>query len=306
MRHVYAIGETVWDLIFRDGQPIAAKAGGAMLNTAVSLGRCGLDVHFISEYGHDMPGDEIDHFLKDNGVNTTHVYRFSNGQTPLALAFLDADNNASYDFYKPYPPDRLAIELPETASGDMVLFGSFYAITEAVRPKIKAFVEKAHDNGAIIIYDPNFRRSHLKDLPRVRPMIEENIGLAHLVRGSDEDFAHIFGAENAKQAYNEIHKLGCESLVYTQGADGAWLFNPKGQKHYPAEPAQVLSTIGAGDNFNAGIIYGLCNAGLNKCVLTNEAGPDMARIMQTASGFSAHVCESYDNYISREFARGMQ
>ena len=41
MRKIYTIGETVLDIIFKNGQPVASKAGGSMLNTAVSLGRRG-------------------------------------------------------------------------------------------------------------------------------------------------------------------------------------------------------------------------------------------------------------------------
>ena len=46
MRKIYAIGETVFDIIFKNGQPQAAKPGGAMLNSAVSLGRMGLPAIF--------------------------------------------------------------------------------------------------------------------------------------------------------------------------------------------------------------------------------------------------------------------
>lgn len=38
MRQIYAIGETLYDIIFKDGQPQAGKPGGAMLNSTVSLG----------------------------------------------------------------------------------------------------------------------------------------------------------------------------------------------------------------------------------------------------------------------------
>ncbi len=47
MRKIYGIGETVFDIIFKNGQPQAAKPGGAMLNSSVSLGRIGLPVSFI-------------------------------------------------------------------------------------------------------------------------------------------------------------------------------------------------------------------------------------------------------------------
>ena len=40
-RNIYTIGETLFDIIFKNGQPQAGKAGGAMLNSSVSLGRIG-------------------------------------------------------------------------------------------------------------------------------------------------------------------------------------------------------------------------------------------------------------------------
>ena len=89
MRKIYGIGETVLDIIFKDSQPQAAKAGGSVLNSVVSMGRMGLPVSFISEYGLDDVGDLIDNFLKHNGVNSSFVHRFKNGNTALALAFLD-------------------------------------------------------------------------------------------------------------------------------------------------------------------------------------------------------------------------
>ena len=96
MRKIYGIGETVLDIIFKNGQPQAAKAGGSVLNSFVSMGRIGLPVSFISEYGIDDVGNLIDNFLKENGVNTSGVYRFIDGSTSLALAFLDHKSDAHY------------------------------------------------------------------------------------------------------------------------------------------------------------------------------------------------------------------
>ena len=118
---IYAIGETILDLIFENNNPIAAKAGGSMLNTAVSLGRLGLSVEFISEYGCDKPGELIDNFLSECGVSTNYLKKFTDGKTPLALAFLDKNKNASYTFYKDYPPERLEIEMPLIKQNDIVL-----------------------------------------------------------------------------------------------------------------------------------------------------------------------------------------
>lgn len=103
MRKIYGIGESLLDIIFKNGQPQVAKAGGSVLNSVVSMGRMELPVSFISEYGFDDVGDLIDNFLKDNGVDTSCVHRFQDGSTSLAMAFLNENNDAHYTFYKDYP-----------------------------------------------------------------------------------------------------------------------------------------------------------------------------------------------------------
>ena len=95
MRKIYTIGETVLDILFKNKLPFTAKAGGACLNTAVTLGRLNLPVYFIGEYGMDEVGNIIDQFLKDNHVSTQYVYRYYDGKSTLALAFLNENNDAS-------------------------------------------------------------------------------------------------------------------------------------------------------------------------------------------------------------------
>ena len=47
MRKVIGIGETILDILFRDGQPQAAVPGGSVYNAMISLGRMGQNVTFI-------------------------------------------------------------------------------------------------------------------------------------------------------------------------------------------------------------------------------------------------------------------
>lgn len=88
MRKVYAIGESLVDIIFRNGHPQAAKAGGSMLNTAVSIGRIGLPVFLITEYANDDVGNLIDGFLNENNVSTRHTARFDDGKQRWRWHFL--------------------------------------------------------------------------------------------------------------------------------------------------------------------------------------------------------------------------
>src|ERR1039457_4219100 len=171
IRQVFAVGETVWDIIFKNGSPLTARAGGSMLNTAISLGRCGIPVSFISEIGNDEPGRRIFAFLTENNVSTGHVQRYSDGKTAIALAFLDNENNAEYSFYKHYPKHRLTMEFPTVTENDLVLFGSFYAITREIHDNLMRFIYYARKQKALIMYEPNFRKPHLGKLEMLRPLI---------------------------------------------------------------------------------------------------------------------------------------
>ena len=53
MRKIIGIGETILDVIFKDGQPTQAVPGGSTFNSMISLGRLGIPVRFITEIGND-------------------------------------------------------------------------------------------------------------------------------------------------------------------------------------------------------------------------------------------------------------
>ncbi len=302
MRRIYATGETVFDIMFRNGRPHGGNPGGSVLNSAVSLGRLGLEPVFLSDFCNDMIGMEIRSFLEANGVRPVQVISDTGMQTSVALAFLDEHSNAKYEFYKQKPqnPD-LSLFSADFRPDDILLFGSFYGIMPEIRAGVSHLVNQARGNGAIVVYDPNFRRPHLKDLPRVMPYIEENIRLAHVVKGSDEDFALVFGADTAHQAYDRVRDLNPDALMlYTKGKDGCEYFHHGQHRSWSVPQIVPISTIGAGDNFNAGIVYGLIQneimaADILKGSISCQKIDDM---VGHAVNFSQMCCMSSENYIS--------
>ncbi|UCH13560.1 MAG: carbohydrate kinase [Bacteroidales bacterium] len=305
MRKVYTIGETVLDILFSNNQPFTAKAGGACLNCAVTLGRLNLPTYFIGEYGLDEVGNFVDNFLKNNNVSTDFVYRYYDGKSTLALAFLNENCDASYDFYKIYPEKRLNINFPEIQQDDIIIFGSIYAITPEVREKLIEFIKQANKKKAIVIYDPNFRKQHLHDLPKLKPMIIENMALANIIRGSHEDFSFIFGVKNADEAFDMI-KDKVSNLLYTTAHKGVFLRTLKTSGQYKTREIEAKSTIGAGDSFNAGVAYSLYKNEITFKKLNNLEEAEWAKIINTAIEFATHVCMSYDNYISKDFAKSYE
>lgn len=301
MKRIYAIGETVLDIIFKNGQPQVAKPGGAMLNSIVSLGRIGLPVYFISEYADDDVGRIIDEFLHENGVNTQYVHHFKDGKTKLALAFLNERNDASYTFYEKYSEKRLEIEFPEINEGDIILCGSIYAITSEIRAKFRDFVKKAHNSGATVIYDPNFRNSHRHELDRLKPLVIENMKMASLIRGSDEDFRNLFGAETPDEAWEVVSQY-CGCLVYTASSEGVYVRTGEFRRRFPVKKITPVSTIGAGDNFNAGMMAAIYHNDISSTQLGTLGADSWSKVISLGVDFATEVCMSYENYISLEFA----
>ena len=302
MRKVFGIGETILDIIFRNDQPQKAVPGGSVFNGLISLGRLNVPVSFISELGNDRVGDMIRDFMEDNHITTEFVDRFPDGKSPISLAFLDDDKNANYIFYKDYPAQRLEVPVPKIEKGDIFGFGSYYSLNPVLRTRMVEFLQYAQERKAIIYYDPNFRKAHAHEAIRLMPTVLENLEFADIVRGSDEDFQNLYGKSDAQKVYKEHIQFYCDRFLTTHGANGVNLHTRNFTRHFDSPQIQPLSTIGAGDNFNAGIIYGLLKYDVRHADLPSLDQDTWGKIIRCGMDLASEVCQSYDNYISKEFA----
>lgn len=264
-----------------------------MLNAAVSAARYGEKVSLISELGNDEVGDLITGFLNDNGISTAMIHHYK-GNTSLALAFLDSSGDAHYQFYHHAPAQPPEITIPGFSPGDVLLFGSFYSINPRNHRNISRLAVAAKESGAWIYYDPNFRKPHLAHLDRSLPYIRQNIAIADIVRGSDEDFNLIAGINTQSGAYEFVKRNGGNNLIFSMNRAGVDLFTSKSTKHFEAPQVEVVSTIGAGDSFNAGFVTALHGCKKNEL---SETFWDQA--IGRAVIFASEVCCSRDNFISQ-------
>ena len=124
--------------------------------------------------------------------------------------------------------------------------------------------------------------------------IEENMSLAIIVRGSTEDFNYLYGLNDATKIYNKISPL-CKNVIVTAGAEAIHVFTPESHNIYNIPPLKTVSTVGAGDNFNAGYLYA-CVKGMEK---------EEERIAM-AIRFSRDVCVQEGNNISQELAEQLK
>ena len=286
MQRVIGIGETVLDILFKNDQPQKAVPGGSTFNSIVSLGRAGVPCAMITQTGSDHIGDMICDFLRKSGVSDEFVCRHPNTKSHITLAFLNEHNDAQYEFYKDHKRDLLDIPLPQVTSDDIVLFGSFFAINPVIRPVTRKLLTDAHEAGAWLYYDVNFRKNHIADLPNILPNIEENMRLASVVRGSMEDFDYLFGLQSPDAIYERVRSL-CSTLILTDGARSIRVYTLDGCDIYPVTKIDTVSTVGAGDNFNAGYIYAKLHG-----------HDDQSSRIVMAQRWSQDVCQQIGNNIS--------
>lgn len=291
MKRVIGIGETVLDIIFKNDQPQKAVPGGSTFNSIVSLGRAGVSCAMVTETGGDHIGDIICGFLESNGVSSEYVCRHKGTKSHITLAFLNEQNDAQYEFYKDHATDLLDNALPEVTHEDIVLFGSFFAINPVIRPVVRAFLQGARKAGAWLYYDVNFRKNHIDELPLIIGNIEENMRFANVVRGSMEDFEYLYGLENGEDIYARVSQY-CTTLILTDGARSIRVYTPKGCDTFAVQQIETVSTIGAGDNFNAGYIY----------AKLHDIDHQTQRIAM-AQRWSQDVCRQIGNNISDELVK---
>lgn len=308
MRKVIGIGETMLDIIFKNGKPIEAVPGGSTFNGIVSLGRAGVKTVFVSETGNDRVGEYVRDFLRDNNVDTSAINVFQETKSPVSLAFLDKDNNADYIFYRDQKHDHMDFTYPDIQKDDIVVFGSFYAVNPALRPQVSGLLDFARQRGAIIYYDVNFRKAHQADVMKVTPNLIDNLEYADIVRGSKEDFEVLYKKDSAERVYRAETSFYCKRFIYTDGPNPVSVFSNNGfHKEYAMPKTETVSTIGAGDNFNAGFIYGMIKYGVTRDDVEQGLSEEIwDKLIATATAFSADCCKDIFNYISKEFGLQLQ
>lgn len=301
MRKVIGIGETILDLILKENTPLASMPGGSTLNAIVSLARTGCPTCFLTEIGDDQAGQLILNFLKNTGVSTNHLVINPNFKTPLSLAFLDAKNNATYSFYKGEALEGFKYDCPEINKDDIVLFGSYFAVDPNKRKGVEEFLQYARNKGALLFYDPNFREAHQGEAIKLTPTLLDNFELADVICGSVDDFKVLYGLDDPKQVFQRKIEFYCKNFICTSGDQPVHLHSSKVEKTYPTPAIQTVSTIGAGDNFNAGIIHGFLQLGVTRENLNTLNEEEWDSIINWGQSFSKETCLHLENFVPQEF-----
>lgn len=261
------VGESLVDIVHRQGGAVDEHPGGSPANVAIGLARLGHPVDFATQFGRDAHGEMVRAHLVQERLLTLTNGSDQAESTSTAKATLDAAGGATYDFELLWD---VAGALDEDAVGHLHT-GSIAATLEPGGSAVVDAALRARATGTVS-YDPNARPTIMGTPEEVRQRIEQLVGLSDVVKASDEDVDWLYPGATPEQIMELWGRLGPELVVLTRGGAGALVLIPRTGERLVAEATRttVVDTVGAGDSFMSGLISGLLDAGLLGSVEARE------------------------------------
>ncbi|MEQ5871530.1 carbohydrate kinase [Sagittula sp. NFXS13] len=256
---ILCCGEALIDMLPRTTAAgevaFAPYAGGAVMNTAIALGRLGASSGYFGGVSNDLFGQILAETLTASKVDHSLCPR---SDKPTTLAFVTlVDGHAKYAFYDENTAGRLLApeDLPNlTDTIKALFFGGISLVGEPAADTYAALCAQADDR--VIMIDPNIRPGFITDEARYRARLDTMLCRADIVKISDEDMDWLGTTPEA------LLKNGCALVLVTRGVDGVDVVSREGTQRVAAHKVTVVDTVGAGDTFNAGFLAGLDRAGL--------------------------------------------
>ena len=270
---VLCIGEALIDFVAADraaglagATSFTPAAGGAPLNVAVGLSRLGRRSGFVGRVGDDAFGHALRDLMAREGVATDGVRFDPAARTTLAFLAEDEVGGREFLFYRHPGADMRLTEddLPAALlrTGRVLHFGTVSLSAEPARSATLAAADAARAGGALVSCDPNIRLGLWADEAEAIAWTERAVGLADVVKLSDEEAVLLTGMHDLPAAANHVAGLGPRLVVITRGAAGASLYGQAdGALHVSGWPVGAVDTTGAGDGFVAGLLAGLLALG---------------------------------------------
>src|SRR5699024_682312 len=124
---------------------------------------------------------------------------------------------------------------------------------------IKKAAKIAKENGVLVSMDPNIRL-RLWTKEEVKAAIHELLPYVDILLTGDEEADILFDTMETDKIIEEAKKLGISYVAIKQGENGAVGYHD-GEfiDAPPVKAKKVVDTVGAGDGFDAGFVYGILN-----------------------------------------------
>lgn len=305
---VYVIGELNVDLIAtsEDIYPEWNKEkiidsfdlvlGSSSAITACVLAGLGVEVKFVGIVGQDSFGCFCIEQLKERGVDTSYIVTEPSLKTGSTLSLSTKRDRALLTYMGSIPkltPKHLSDDLFTEAHH--IHFGSLYLQREML-PHWADLFKEAKKHGISTSFDTGWDPNDRWETEKVVEL------LAHtdIFIPSETEIKHIFGTDSLEDVILRLPKRRHHVIVKRGGKGSVLIDNKCNQLHVPAFKVTPIDTTGAGDSFNAGIIYGYLKKMKNKDLLTfaNACGALATQRIGGASDIPTK--EEVDEFIERQ------
>ena len=239
-------------------EAVMPAVGGSCLNVAIGMARLGAPTGFVGGISTDLFGRMIADHAAASHVDLSLATR-SDHQTTLAFVRIVA-GESHYAFYDAETATRNWSYRRGTipfADIEAVHVGSTTLVSDQGATETEALIADARASSTIS-FDPNCRPNLVKDKPAYLACMAEFAGCADLIKMSEVDFAYLYGDEPYSQHARMLLGQGTSLVVITRGNIGAIAWHAgAGQIEVEAPKVEVADTIGAGDSFQAALLFAL-------------------------------------------------
>jgi sugar/nucleoside kinase (ribokinase family) len=238
------------------------RIGSSTVIFACGAAHLGLKVLFLGKVGDDLFGRFMLDAMYDSGIATDRVVVDPNGKTGFSVILSTGDDRAVLTYPGMIPELALRdIDLSLVGQAAHLHLGSYYLL-DTLRPDVPAIFAAAHQQQLTISLDTNYD-------PRERwdSGVDEVLALVDVLFVNATEARGLTGCSQTADALDKLAervplvavKQGAEGAVARQGDAAAWV---------RALPVKVIDTVGAGDSFDAGFIYGYLAGWSLECCLS--------------------------------------
>lgn len=246
---------------------LAKTVAGAESNLAIGLARLGLSACYVGVVGDDPFGEQIRRTLRGEGVDVQWLRRSATLPTGLMIKECLGPDEVNVHYYRrgsavtELDASGVSAELVAGAQRAHVS-GVTLALGDGPAGAALALLRLASAAGVATSFDPNFRRKLWSDAEAATACAEVLPLVDDLLLGADEAEAIVaalgYSGGDLVGWLGALHEAGVERVVIRRGAAGA-VGSVRGGApvDVPPVPSTVVDTVGAGDAFTAGYLFGL-------------------------------------------------
>jgi sugar/nucleoside kinase (ribokinase family) len=262
---ILVVGELNPDLIlsgnvvpeFRQVEKLVDDAvltiGGSSGIFACAVAKLGLSVAIVGRVGNDEFGHFMVHSLQNKGIDTTGVIVDSEIHTGLSVILARGDDRAILTFPGTIPFLSFKEIQPELMMQSRHLHLACYYLQNALRPDVTALFALAHEIGLSVSLDTNYDPMGTWD-----GGIKEVLKRTDIFLPNETECCAIAGIPDVDMAMKVLAEH-IPIVAVKKGTRGASMMtSSKPGRVFQSEsiPVNVEDTVGAGDSFDAGFLYG--------------------------------------------------